>query len=189
MNPDEKRERLRQFELTCREHGMALTVQRRHILECTLGRTDHPTADQIYDLARRRLPNVSRATVYRVLDTFVSMGVLTKASSPGAATRFDPMIRRHHHLYCTQCDRLVDIEDKQLDQAVKLPSGKTHEFQIEGFSVHFHGVCPTCQKKLKTKSSRSKTSKLKSAPRGAKRASANRPSRRNSQKKKRRETR
>ncbi|HRX84343.1 MAG TPA: transcriptional repressor, partial [Phycisphaerae bacterium] len=59
------------FEQLCRQQGLALTVQRRTILSVLLDSDDHPTADQVYEIVRQRLPGLSRTTVYRVLDTFV----------------------------------------------------------------------------------------------------------------------
>ena len=145
MSPDDKQERLQRFEACCRERGLALTVQRRRILELILDRTDHPTADQIYQDVKPHLPGVSRTTVYRVLETFVELGAITKASSLGAATRFDPMTRRHHHLVCLRCDRLIDLEDEALDAAVSPPDARKQSFTIKDFSIHFYGVCAACR--------------------------------------------
>ena len=115
MDSETRCERLRRFEDVCRQRGLSLTVQRRVILEAVLDHADHPTADRIYDEVSRRIPGVSRTTVYRVLEMLVEVGVITKACSPGAATRFDPMTHRHHHLVCLHCDRLIDLEDAELN--------------------------------------------------------------------------
>jgi Fur family peroxide stress response transcriptional regulator len=42
-------EKMAQLETACREHGLPLTVQRRTILEVLAERTDHPTADQVWE--------------------------------------------------------------------------------------------------------------------------------------------
>ena len=72
MRSAEKRQRLESFERLCRERGLSLTVQRRAVLEAVLDRGDHPTADQVYDEVKERLPGLSRTTVYRVLETLVT---------------------------------------------------------------------------------------------------------------------
>jgi Fe2+ or Zn2+ uptake regulation protein len=46
--------------VACRTSGLPVTVQRRAIFELLAGRTDHPTADQVWEAARQRLPGVSR---------------------------------------------------------------------------------------------------------------------------------
>ncbi len=158
MSPDDKRERLQQFEALCRERGLALTVQRRRILELVLGRKDHPTADQVYEDVQQHLPGVSRTTVYRVLDTLVELGSITKASSPGAAVRFDPATQRHHHLVCLQCDRLIDLPDSEFDAVIKLPHGRPHSFEIRDFSIHFTGICAACRR---ARGSQSRTARPK----------------------------
>lgn len=147
MSPADKRARLQQFTELCRERGLSVTVQRQRIFELTLERDDHPTADQIYEDVKAEVPGVSRTTVYRVLDLLVELGMVTKAPSPGASARFDPMTRSHHHLVCKRCERLIDLEDAGLDAAIALPDVQAHAFQIENFSIHFYGVCEACRQR------------------------------------------
>ena len=73
MTPDGIAQRLQEFEALCRERGSPLTVQRRDILKAILERDDHPSADQIYETVKDRIPGLSRTTVYRVLDTLVEL--------------------------------------------------------------------------------------------------------------------
>ncbi len=141
------------LEAACRSEGIPVTVQRRAIYELIAGRTDHPTADQVWDSARTRLPDVSRTTVYRVLDTFVRLGLVVKTPHLGSAVRFDPRTERHHHLVCTACDRVVDVESKRLD-GVSLPDGATHGFEIEDFSVHMRGLCAACRRRRRGRRTR-----------------------------------
>jgi Fur family peroxide stress response transcriptional regulator len=148
VTPDEKRARLQRLETLCRQRGLAMTVQRRRILELVLDRKDHPTADQIYESAKKHLPDVSRTTVYRVLNTLVDVGVITKACSWGAATRFDPVTHRHHHLVCVHCEKLIDIEDGSFRHRVELPDVGDLPFKIQSFCIQFFGVCAACRKKL-----------------------------------------
>lgn len=136
---------LRKLEETCRAQGSPLTVQRRTVLEEVLRRDDHPTADQVYAAVLDRLPRISRRTVYRVLDTLVEMGLIRRVHHPGAATRFDGIIRRHHHLVCSRCNRIVDLENSELDK-LPLPGGRPQGFEIHDFSVQFIGICRDCRK-------------------------------------------
>jgi Fur family peroxide stress response transcriptional regulator len=137
------------FEKLCRQEGIPLTVQRRVILEALVGREDHPTADQVYEAVVDRLPGLSRATVYRALETLVSVGVIHRASHLGAASRYDPNTERHHHLTCVKCHKVVDLEEESLD-AIHLPAG-LQGFEIMDYSVHLQGYCPECRKKTKEK--------------------------------------
>jgi Fur family transcriptional regulator, peroxide stress response regulator len=133
------------FEALCRHKGLALTVQRRGIMEALAKRSDHPTADQIFDDVAARLPGVSRTTVYRVLDTLVRIGAARKASHLGAAARFDPNTARHHHLVCLHCDKVVDVEG--VPTAVALPpAGGRAGFEILDYAIDFRGTCPDCRR-------------------------------------------
>lgn len=144
VNSSEIQHRLRQFEALCRERGLPLTVQRRDVLKAVLERDDHPSADQIYELVKDRIPGLSRTTVYRVLDTLVGLGVIRRLNHPGAGARFDGKIHRHHHLICRQCHRVIDVESRKLDD-LRLPPNQRRGFEIEDYSVHFTGVCKTCR--------------------------------------------
>jgi Fur family peroxide stress response transcriptional regulator len=139
--------RMQQFEAACRAHGLPITVQRRRIFEVLRDRTDHPTPDQVYTAVKEMLPGVSRTTVYRVLDTLVRVGVLTKASSPGAASRVDPRTSRHHHLVCQRCDRLFDVDEEAVEHRIRPPDVRRQGFAIRGYSIYFTGLCAACQEK------------------------------------------
>jgi len=133
----------RELESICRKHGLALTIQRRAILEALISRGDHPTADQVYEAVSSRMKGVSRTTVYRVLDTFVSIGIAKKVSNPLSKARFDADTTRHHHLTCMRCNRVLDLFDANLNN-LQLPSGIDDEFKIMDYSVTFTGLCATC---------------------------------------------
>lgn len=150
MNPDQIAERLQEYETLCRREGVALTVQRQAVLEAVLEREDHPTADQIAEIVKQRVPNISRTTVYRVLDALVDMGVIRRLHHPGPAVRYDGKVRRHHHLICRWCHQVIDWEDARLNR-IRPPDVEVEGFKIDDFSVHFTGVCGECSKKTKKK--------------------------------------
>lgn len=135
---------LRAFEDRCREAGFQLTVQRRVILEAMLLRDDHPTAEQVYDTIRAQVPEISRGTVYRTLDSLVELGAIRRAHHLGSSARFDSNTGHHHHLVCMRCNRVIDFEDARLDD-LPLPNRKRTGFQITDYSIHFTGLCADCQ--------------------------------------------
>jgi Fur family peroxide stress response transcriptional regulator len=111
-----------------------------------LTRHDHPTADQVYDAVKTCIPGVSRTTVYRVLETLVGFGVITRVCHPGGVTRFDPKIHQHHHLVCLKCGAVTDVEDERLN-AIALPAIRTRGFDVHEYHIHFRGVCAACKKR------------------------------------------
>lgn len=134
---------LREFEERCRQQGVALTVQRRVVFETMLQRNDHPTVDQIYDVVRKRLPEVSRATVYRSLETLVEMRVIKRAHHPGTVARFDTN-SHHHHLICNGCGRMLDFDDPRLED-LPISNHAAAGFRVDDYSVHVMGSCADCQ--------------------------------------------
>jgi Fur family peroxide stress response transcriptional regulator len=137
------RERLRSFERFCRARRLPVTVQRRAVFEALAARGDHPTADQIYEDVRTKLPEVSRTTVYRVLETFGRLGVAQSVCHPGSSARYDANMERHHHLVCVRCGKMRDLADAALDR-IPLPSRRCG-FRVLDGSVYLRGVCSECR--------------------------------------------
>ncbi|MBP1728323.1 MAG: transcriptional regulator, Fur family [Deltaproteobacteria bacterium] len=134
------------MEERCRQNRLSLTVQRRTILENLSSRTDHPTADQIYAAIQDRITGVSRTTVYRVLETFVQLGLAKKISNPEAKARFDADTSRHHHAACVACEKVIDI-DAGLIADIDLKAADLDGFDVFDCSVVAVGLCKDCRSK------------------------------------------
>jgi len=129
----------------CRELGIPLTVQRRAVYAVLASRSDHPTADQVFEGLHERVPGISKATAYRTLDTLVELGLVVRVSHPGRGARYDAKTARHHHLVCDGCGAVADLESRQLD-ALALPDLEPTGFRSRDFSVHVLGFCRDCRK-------------------------------------------
>lgn len=142
---DQSREELaRRLEESCRRRRIPVTLQRRAVLDAISARGDHPTADDIYEDVRRRLPDISRTTVYRVLEFLVDLGIVTKIGHPGATIRFDSRTELHHHLVCLHCNKLIDFEDPGLN-AIEPPDTRQLGFEVSDYSIQFRGICRACR--------------------------------------------
>jgi Fur family peroxide stress response transcriptional regulator len=131
------------LEEKCRKRGLPVTIQRRAVLEEILGRKDHPTADQVLEALSHRHGGVSRATVYRALDTLVELGFVRRMAHADAVARFDPVTDRHHHLVCDRCGKVLDLSDDSVGRIVmpKSPPG----FSVRDYTVYFTGICSSCR--------------------------------------------
>lgn len=127
----------------CRRQGLPLTQQRRLLMDLLVASEEHPTADELFRAAQRHLPGVSRTTIYRVLETLVELGLARRVSHPGGSVRFDARTDRHHHLICTTCGRVRDLEAPELDRLP--PPGGLRGFEVQDYSVHFTGLCRECR--------------------------------------------
>ena len=104
--------------------------------------SSHPTADQIYNKVRRRLPNVSLGTVYRNLQKLVADDRL-QVLMLGRSQHFDPLVKRHQHFICEKCGRVFDVLVDTGDEIrpAKLPHPG---FKITSHQLAFYGACKHC---------------------------------------------
>lgn len=133
----------RELERRCGDLGIPLTVQRRAVLAALVGRTDHPTADEVFHAVNAAMPTISRGTTYRTLDTLVALGLVTRVSHPGSVARYDAKTYRHHHLLCDRCGAMVDVEPSQLDE-IALPDLGGTGLVVRDYSVQLRGLCSRC---------------------------------------------
>ncbi len=119
------------------------TSQRRVILE-ELGKlTSHPTANEIYDIVRKRLPRISLGTVYRNLELLSESGLIQKLEMAGTQKRFDGTIDNHYHIRCIRCGRVDDLKlpaMKSIDDTATTVS----DYEVLWHKLEFGGLCPEC---------------------------------------------
>jgi Fur family transcriptional regulator, peroxide stress response regulator len=121
-----------------------LTRQRQAVLDVIRGREDHPTANDIFAAARRRLPGISYATVYNSLRFLKEAGLVHEIKFGDSASRYDRETDRHDHALCNECGKLVDFD---LPQAAELLQAAARRSKFKPESVHLtlRGVCPECR--------------------------------------------
>ena len=120
-----------------------MTKQRAAILEQfqILGR--HLTADEVYDLVRARVPNVSLGTVYRNLELLSRDGLIRKLDLGGSQRSYDGGLHRHYHVRCVKCGRMDDVSAAPFGDLDAAAAGAT-EFRVLGHQLEFEGVCIDC---------------------------------------------
>ncbi len=122
-----------------------MTRQRRVILEEIRNINAHPTADEVYERARRRLPRISLGTVYRNLEILSEWGMIQKLELGGSQKRFDGTVENHYHVRCMRCDSVKDVPMEPLttfENAIR----RVSDYEIIGSRLEFIGVCPRCKK-------------------------------------------
>jgi Fur family peroxide stress response transcriptional regulator len=124
------------------EKGLKVTPQRIAILEAILKLKNHPTADQVLEYIRNNHPNISTATVYKVLETLVENGLINKVKTDRNIMRYDGVIEKHHHLYSAESEKLEDYFDDELDGLLKKYFEKKNfnGFNIEDIVVQIRGT-------------------------------------------------
>lgn len=124
--------------------NMRLTTQRQIILE-ELGKvTSHPTANEVYDMVRRRLPRIGLGTVYRNLELMADSGIILKLEVGGTQKRFDATVEPHYHIRCSSCGKVNDIEMSVQDH-INQVAAKASNYKILGHHIEFSGICLECR--------------------------------------------
>ncbi len=100
------------------ESGLKVTPQRMAILEAINSLENHPTAENIIEYIRRIHPNIATGTVYKVIGTLVAKRLIRKVKTDKDIMRYDGIMERHHHLYCSESDLIKDYFDEELDNVL-----------------------------------------------------------------------
>ena len=123
--------------------NMRLTTQRQIILE-ELGKvTCHPTANEVYDMVRKRLPRIGLGTVYRNLELLADSGVILKLEVGGTQKRFDATVDPHYHIRCSACGKVDDI-DIPVQEHINQAATAASSYKVLGHHIEFSGVCHSC---------------------------------------------
>lgn len=120
-----------------------LTPQREAVYQVIRESEAHPTANDIFEAARKRLPGISYATVYNSLRYLKEAGLVHEINFADGAHRYDGVLERHDHAICNQCGKLVDLD---MPEAAKLMPAAARKSRFRPQSVQFtlRGVCPDC---------------------------------------------
>lgn len=125
------------------------TQQRTVILEELQKVNTHPTATDVYEIVRRRLPKISLGTVYRNLDLLSEVGTIQKLDLLSREARFDSNLERHDHVRCVHCERLDDVHDVGGNLVGEEPK-QLAGYEILGRWLEFLGICPDCKSQQAT---------------------------------------
>jgi len=119
------------------------TVQRRAI-RLVFRETARPLSPaEILEGARRVVPNLGIATVYRSVRSLTEEGWLTAVEVPGEPQRYELSGKDHHHHFtCRGCGRMFDFDGCPQDLARLVPPG----FVMEDHEVFLYGRCADCRK-------------------------------------------
>lgn len=129
-----------------REQGGRLTAQRRLLFSIldTLG--EHPTAEELFNIAQEVDPDLHLSTVYRTLRWLEAQNLISTRVFDGERRqeRFDPALPiEHHHFMCTSCKRVIEF-DSQLFASIKSQFQASNGAHVVTGSIMLYGVCVDC---------------------------------------------
>ncbi|MAH33179.1 transcriptional repressor [archaeon] len=129
--------------------GLKLTNQRHEILDYLDNNKVHPTADRIYFEVRKKLPRISRGTVYRNLEVLSQKGFVKEVNAAGTK-KFELGVKSgmqsHDHFICRKCNKMIDVFFSDMDNRVlKQIKNKDHSLKVESMTINFSGLCNKCK--------------------------------------------
>jgi Fur family peroxide stress response transcriptional regulator len=121
--------------------GLKVTPQRISVYEAIISMEDHPTAEMIRKEVAKKIPSISLGTVYKTLEAFVEKGLIKKIRTEEDVMRYDPVLEKHHHLYCQKSNTIADYYDEQLNRIIRdyFKNKDISNFKIEDVKIHIIG--------------------------------------------------
>jgi Fe2+ or Zn2+ uptake regulation protein len=123
-----------------------MTEQKRAIYEYLKSVKSHPTAEEIYKAVRRKLRQLSLATVYRVLNSLLEQNLILEIPDLEGKGHFDGFIQAHDHCFCEKCRRVYDLNKKSVLKNYFKKTFFKKGFKINSYQLIFFGKCCICQK-------------------------------------------
>jgi len=127
-----------------------LTTQRKIIFDVFSEHGEkHLSPEEIYEIVKTSHPEIGLATVYRTLQIFDEIGMIKKMNFNDGCSRYeltDENESEHHsHLICTQCSKVIELEDEELESINEILE-KEKKYNIKEYNIKFFGVCKDCTK-------------------------------------------
>ncbi|MBQ8309735.1 MAG: transcriptional repressor [Clostridia bacterium] len=119
-----------------------MTKQRELIISILKQSDRHLTADEIFFLAKLKMPSIAMATIYNNLNAMNEAGLIKRLHIDGVADCFDKIVEPHDHLLCDKCGKISDIQLPSLSDTLEEHIGA----EIEDYELTVHYVCPECRR-------------------------------------------
>ncbi|HDP89619.1 MAG TPA: transcriptional repressor [Thioalkalivibrio sp.] len=140
-------ERVSRIVQQLRASGHRITPQRVAIIRHFVGRTDHPSAEDIHTELLADYPMMALSTVYGTLRLLAEMGEAVEVSPATHETRFDPDVGDHCHLTCLACNRIMDLPMDACVHAEDFATAAQHQgFQPVRQVYQVFGYCADCRR-------------------------------------------
>jgi Fur family ferric uptake transcriptional regulator len=128
-------------------NGVHVTRQRLEVLRELAVEPNDATAQTLWKrLRERKGATIGLATVYRTLALLSEKGVVdTLAHREGELCYRLCGESHHHHLVCSDCHRVVEVDERGLADWLDRAFAK-HDFVARAHTVELIGLCATCRK-------------------------------------------
>lgn len=127
--------------------GIRLTAQRRALIEIIQEAREHLDAGSLLELARKREPNIDRATVYRTIELLKKLRLIDELDLmhlEGEKHYYEVKTKHDHiHLACFRCGRIEEFTSSIFER-LKAEISKQAGFTIRVTRLEIGGTCRAC---------------------------------------------
>lgn len=123
------------------ENGIRPSSQRILMLQYLEESKSHPTADKIYVDLSKRLPSISKATVYNNLKLFLNNGIIKEVNIDSSEIHYEMMMDNHAHFVCRKCKKVEDLEISNIN----IDLSHISDYEIESQDIFLRGLCNECK--------------------------------------------
>jgi Fur family ferric uptake transcriptional regulator/Fur family peroxide stress response transcriptional regulator len=125
-------------------HEVKPSMQRVAVMKYLLNHRTHPNVDEIYNHLHKKMPTLSKTTVYNTLRLFAEQGVALMLMIDERNLCFDGDVTPHAHFICTKCNKIYDLFfDPFIHEHL---ARKVDGHQIDEVHQYYKGVCKHCLK-------------------------------------------
>lgn len=135
------------------QHGYKLTPQREAIFRVLINESEHLSAEEIYEKVKKEHDNIGLSTVYRTLEILSEMQIVDRLTFEGQTVRYEwrkaHLHHSHHHLYCKECSKIIEIEEDLIGILAPLLQ-QQYQFTIDDLPLSLYGYCEQCRQKKRS---------------------------------------
>ncbi len=128
-----------------RRRGYRITAARAAIAQL-MEQSAHPlSALEIHARLRRKNVRMNKVTAYRELRFLEGQGLLMPVQFDDGIKRYEAAsLPHHHHLVCTQCKSVQDIEIDRHCEGLEAQIHRQKSFTVASHALEFYGLCGRC---------------------------------------------
>ena len=119
------------------------------IVDIVCGRADHPTAEQIFEILTKELPQAEIKEVYECLDYLTGRGEIKRAQFPNEPFRYEGNTADHDHMVCLKCGAISDMPPVEVSMPEEIKKGNV---RVMYHTLTVHCICSKCIAKLRLSS-------------------------------------
>lgn len=127
-----------------KEAGYSITNARLTVFKALEGQEQLSMAQLV-----KRADGIDRASVYRTIELFEQLEIVQRVNI-GWKYKLeltDRFAAHHHHLTCTNCGKIIAIEEHRLELAIE-QLARDYNFKPTAHQIELQGLCAECQRSL-----------------------------------------